>query len=445
MVIGERGIIMGILNTTPDSFSDGGLYYKENEISISAALERVKMMLSEGADIIDIGGESTRPGSKTISVEDEISRTVPIIKAIRAELPNDIWISIDTNKKEVAEAAFTAGANMVNCLGGVSRNPKLLAFIKARDCPFVVYHSKGIPEFMQSGEIEYADLIGEIRAFFESEITACVKSCLHDPQILLDPGIGFGKTVEQNAEIIKRLNEFSDLNRPILLGVSRKSHLGVILKKQLCLTEIPGPLERIEASLAETAIGLHNGAHIIRTHDVGVTKKFIATLDYFYKTHHQVYLALGGNVGDVRTQIDDAIVLLSAKLSDIRRAPTYISKAMYHTEQEDFLNTVIAGKTDLSPESLLVFIKEIETTIGRKIRFSNGPREIDIDILFYDDLILASPRLVIPHEHINERAFVLVPLASLAPKLNHPVVKKTIEQLKDELSVEALSEIQLLV
>jgi dihydropteroate synthase len=265
--------VMGILNLTPDSFSDGGQFDTWEK-----ALSRVGEMIDNRADIIDIGGESTRPGTDFIDEQTELSRVLPVIQAIRNEF-HDIPLSIDTYKAVVAEKALAAGVNMVNSLGGFRFDQNLAHIVAKHACPIIVYHIKGEPKTMQQGEIRYADVIGEIAAFFEEQIAIGEKHGIKREQFFLDPGIGFGKTTEQNLEIIRRLNELKTFGLPIVIGVSRKSHLGALLREKLDLSEIPSPRERLEASLAETAIAVRNGAHIVRTHDVFETKRFLAVLD----------------------------------------------------------------------------------------------------------------------------------------------------------------------
>jgi len=264
---------MGVLNVTPDSFSDGGEYNTPEK-----AVKRAKEMLDEGADYIDVGGESTRPGSEEITAQDEIKRVLPVIHGIKKQLPQ-VRISIDTWKAEVAKEALAAGATAVNSLGGFLFDEKLAEVVKNTHCMMIIYHIKGQPKTMQQGEITYTDVIKEINEFFESQIAFGEQHEINREQFVLDPGIGFGKTVEQNIEIIKRFSEFKKLNLPLLVGVSRKSHLGKILKDEL--HEKTKPTERLEASLAETAIAVQSGAGIVRTHDIMQTKKFLAVLEKF--------------------------------------------------------------------------------------------------------------------------------------------------------------------
>lgn len=264
---------MGILNVTPDSFSDGRDYYN----SPQKAVARAKEMFQEGADYIDIGGESTRPGSENVSAEEEIKRVIPVITEIRKQLGKDIKISIDTWKSTVAEEALNAGATAVNSLGGFLFDEKLAYVVARHRCMIIIYHIKGMPKTMQNGEIKYTDVCEDIKDFFLQQIALGEMQRIKREQFILDPGIGFGKTVEQNLEIIKNINKFKQLGLPVLIGVSRKSHLGMILKEDLKLET--QPVERIEASLAETAIAIQKGADIVRTHDIMQTKKFLTVLE----------------------------------------------------------------------------------------------------------------------------------------------------------------------
>jgi dihydropteroate synthase len=272
---GNKTLVMGILNVTPDSFSDGGLYFDD----VAKAVARVEQMIEEGADIIDIGGESTRPGSASISPEEELKRIIPIISAVNNKLGDKIMLSIDTYKSSVAREALQAGADMINSLGGFTFDNTLADVAAASGCPMVIYHIQGEPRTMQAGSIFYSDVIDDIAVFFQKEIYFGLSKGMKREQFILDPGIGFGKTLEHNLEIIKRLHEFQRLDLPLLIGVSRKSHLGKLLQEKLGLPQMPGASERLEASLAETAVAVLNGASIVRTHDVLPTVKFLTVLD----------------------------------------------------------------------------------------------------------------------------------------------------------------------
>ncbi len=274
LTLGKKTLVMGILNVTPDSFSDGGLYFDKEK-----AVKRTEEMIKEGADIIDIGGESTRPGSAMVTLNEELRRVISVVKQVRKKFGEKIIISIDTYRSEIARQALDAGVNIVNSLGGFLLDKKLADIVAKFKCPMIIYHIKGKPKTMQKGKITYKDVILDIKRFFEKEISFGVSKGIKKDQFLIDLGIGFGKTVEQNLEIIKRLDELKSLDLQIVIGVSRKSHLAKVLQDELKLTSLPLPTERIEASLAETAVAVLNGVKIVRTHDVLQTKKFLAVLD----------------------------------------------------------------------------------------------------------------------------------------------------------------------
>tara|TARA_Y100001970_G_C14152743_1_gene813683 strand:+ start:376 stop:1227 length:852 start_codon:yes stop_codon:yes gene_type:complete len=247
-------LIMGIVNVTPDSFSDGGLYFKKND-----ALDHAKRLINEGADILDIGGESTRPGSNPVSIQEEIDRTMPIIESLKNFDPNCV-ISIDTYKFEVAEKAILAGAKIINDISGLSFDSNMVSLVVNNKLPIVIMHMKGTPKNMQN-EPYYNDLLNDIIYFFKKQIKFAKSKGVKDEQIILDPGIGFGKTFEDNLKIIKNLNLIKSLGYPILIGTSRKAFIGNILNN--------APLEdRLFGTAATVSIGINNGARIIRVHDV---------------------------------------------------------------------------------------------------------------------------------------------------------------------------------
>jgi len=271
--LGQKTAIMGILNATPDSFSDGGQFYND----IDKAVKRISQMLEEGADIIDIGGESTRPGATPVSEEEEIKRVVPIIKEARNQLGNHFLISIDTYKAKVAEEALKAGADIVNDISAMSFDKNMADVVAQFDCPVIMNHIKGTPQNMQKKPY-YDDVVVEIIQFLEEHIEYGIKKGIREDRFIIDPGIGFGKQVEHNVEIIKRLEEFKVLGFPILIGISRKSFIGIILKNLLGKSEYP-PKERLYGSLSATAVAVLNGAHIVRVHDVKETAQFLTILD----------------------------------------------------------------------------------------------------------------------------------------------------------------------
>ena len=254
---------MGVLNVTPDSFSDGG-FFLDKERAISHGLR----MVEEGADIIDIGGESTRPGSKPLELEEELRRVIPVIESLARKV--DIPISIDTYKSTVARRAIESGAQIINDISGLHFDPSLAQVAAQEDAPLVLMHTRGTPEVMQN-DIHYDSLFSEILRYLNDSIQMAESSGLDPRQIIIDPGIGFGKTVENNLLIIKNLFEFRVLGKPIVLGTSRKSFIGKILNA--------GVEDRLGGTLSSIAIGVFNGAHIIRSHDVLQAKRAIAVAD----------------------------------------------------------------------------------------------------------------------------------------------------------------------
>jgi len=255
---------MGILNVTPDSFSDGGRYFDK-----ASAIRRAYEMVEEGADIIDVGGESTRPGSEPVPLQEEIDRTIPVIEEISKKIK--VPVSIDTYKAEVARRALDAGASIVNDISGLRFDPEMPKVVSQYKVPVVIMHIKGTPRDMQANPI-YEALIPEITDYFRESIRLAVESGITEDKIIIDPGIGFGKTFDHNLEIIKNLREFTLLEKPLLVGVSRKAFIGKILGD--------APVsERLEGSEAAAAISILNGANIIRVHDVKEMKKVALVAD----------------------------------------------------------------------------------------------------------------------------------------------------------------------
>ncbi|KPK31399.1 MAG: dihydropteroate synthase [Nitrospira bacterium SG8_35_1] len=245
--------IMGILNVTPDSFSDGGHFFNRDR-----AIEQALRMQADGADIIDIGGESTRPGSEPVSVRDEISRTIPVIQSL-VKVAN-IPVSIDTCKSQVADAALSAGASIVNDISGLRFDKKMAHVIARHKAPVAIMHIKGTPKNMQNNPV-YKALIPEIMDSLRESIVIAEQAGIPGDRIIIDPGIGFGKTAEHNLEIIRRLDEFAGFEKPVLLGPSRKSFIGKVLG------DLP-VTERLEGTAAAVAAAILKGAHILRVHDV---------------------------------------------------------------------------------------------------------------------------------------------------------------------------------
>lgn len=270
--LGKKTLIMGILNVTPDSFYDGGKY-----LSFDDAVNHAIKMEKEGADIIDIGGESTRPGATTVSLSKELSRVIPLIEELKKKI--EIPISIDSYKSEVVEKALEMGAGMVNNVTALTVDNKLTEIIAEYNVPICLMHMKGTPSTMQVNP-NYIDVVEEIKGFFKERISFAQSNGIKKENILIDPGIGFGKRtgkgIEDNCEIIRRLSEFKELDCPILIGASRKSFIGNILGN-----DKPLPVsERLEGSLAAACAAAMNGADILRVHDVKETRRCIDIIDF---------------------------------------------------------------------------------------------------------------------------------------------------------------------
>lgn len=250
----DRPAIMGILNVTPDSFSDGGQFF-----SLENALGHADLMANQGADIIDIGGESTRPGADAVSVEEELQRVIPVVEAIRSRL--DVLISVDTSTPEVMLAAAKAGASMINDVRALRKDGALEA-ARLSGLPVCLMHMQGNPMTMQMDPV-YDDIIGEIHQFFTDRIEVCLDVGIEKKNLLLDPGIGFGKTPRHNLQLINQLNAFRDLGCPLLVGLSRKSTIGKVLESK--------SEDRLIGSLVGAVWAYTRGASILRVHDVAET------------------------------------------------------------------------------------------------------------------------------------------------------------------------------
>lgn len=256
----DRPLIMGVVNITPDSFSDGGRYF-----GVADAVGHARLLLEEGADILDIGGESSRPGAEAVSVEEEIARTIPVIEALRGA---GVPLSIDTAKPAVMRAAIAAGASMVNDIEALRAQGALEA-VMAGDVAVCLMHMQGRPRTMQQAP-QYGDVVAEVKTFLAGRAEAARAAGIAPERIVLDPGFGFGKTVEHNLQLLRRLAEFTALGYPLLAGLSRKSTLGAITGRAVG--------DRLHASVAAALLAAERGAAILRVHDVAATRDALAVL-----------------------------------------------------------------------------------------------------------------------------------------------------------------------
>lgn len=263
--LNERPLIMGILNVTPDSFYDGGAYAGTDE-----ALRHAREMIADGADIIDVGGESTRPGSDPVSAAEEIQRIKPVVELLLedAQAP----VSIDTRKAGVAREMLLAGAHLINDVSGLTHDPDMAGIVAESGAPVVIMHMRGTPETMQT-LTDYDDVAGDVKRELAVQVAAAEAAGIAPGNIIIDPGIGFAKTARQSVELIARLDELKDLGRPILLGPSRKSFIGKTLGLE--------PQDRLEATITSCIVGVRKGARILRVHDVRAVSRAVRMHEAF--------------------------------------------------------------------------------------------------------------------------------------------------------------------
>lgn len=264
ILLGDRTRIMGILNVTPDSFSDGGLFNNQQK-----ALEHALRLIDEGADIIDVGGESTRPGAAAVSEKEELDRVIPVINALAQK--TDTAISIDTTKSLVAKEAIAAGAEIVNDVSAGNKDRQMLPLVQETGAAMILMHMRGGPQNMQKGDLTYADLMGEIIDYLGNCIEKTIAAGIEKERLIIDPGIGFGKTFADNYRIIRNLTELKALGLPILMGTSRKLFIGKVTGGE--------PKDRVEGTAATVVAAILNGCHIVRVHDVAAMKKVAAVTD----------------------------------------------------------------------------------------------------------------------------------------------------------------------
>lgn len=268
---GQKTYVMGILNVTPDSFSDGGIHY-----TLDRAVARAREMVEEGADIIDIGGESTRPSADPVPPDEEIGRVIPVLERLVNEV--DVPISVDTYKSDLARMALERGATIINDISGLRADPRMPGVVAEFGCPVVAMHIKGTPKNMQDNPT-YVDAVGEIIEYLRGSIDLALQAGLPGEKIIVDPGIGFGKTTAHNLEIMRRLEEFRALEQPLLIGTSRKSFIGNILNLPV--------EERLFGTAATVAIAIANGADIVRVHDVRAMKQVARMTDAMVRWNHE--------------------------------------------------------------------------------------------------------------------------------------------------------------
>lgn len=397
-------IVMGILNVTPDSFSDGGDY--EN---LDAALAHAQQMVDEGADIIDVGGESTRPGSVEVSTDEELSRVLPVVKAL---VEKGICVSVDTRHAAVAKACVEAGAAIINDVSGF-RDPAMVEVAAGCAAGVVVMHMQGEPGTMQDNPV-YNDVVNDVRDYLRDQAAMLEEAGVDHARICVDPGPGFGKTPKQTIELVRNFQEFCRLGYPVMAALSRKSYIGYAYK-------IEDPKERDVASAAEALLACELGASVVRTHNVAKTKEGLSDLRPY------VLIGLGCNVplvAEPGEETEAKIAQLNMAIGNMCMMPDtqimdvssfYESEPAYYMDQDPFINAVVLLRSGLPPKEMLDYLHAIENNLGRVREIENGPRTLDLDILDYQMYDYSTDDLTLPHPRVCERDFVAKPLLEVCP------------------------------
>lgn len=399
-------IIMGILNLTPDSFSDGGSYPTPED-----AIARGLQMVEEGALIIDVGGESMRPGATPVTEEEECARVLDVVKALARK---GVCVSIDTRHASVARSALEAGASIINDVSGF-RDPAMVDLAASCEAGLVVMHMGGDDPRTMQNEPVYEDVVAEVRDYLKAQADNLIAHGVAGERICLDPGPGFGKTAKQTVELMRNFHEFNRLGFPTMVAVSRKSYIGEAY-------QIKDPKERDSASAAEALMACELGASVIRTHNVALTAQAL-------EENLRPYVLIGmgcnvalvadegeereGKIAMINKAIGDMCMLPDTQIIDI--ASYYESEPAYFEDQDLFVNTVVLMRTGLPPQELLTYLQAIENSLGRVRTQKNGPRTCDLDILDYQGYVSDLEVLTLPHPLLLERDFVVKPLLELLP------------------------------
>ena len=397
---------MGVLNITPDSFSDGG-----DLTDVETAVAHAQQMAADGAAIIDVGGESTRPGASEVDPAEEWRRVGPVIERLVAE---GLCVSADTRHAEVARRAVEAGASIINDVSGFA-DPAMQQVALDCDAGLVVMHMQGTPATMQDDPI-YDDVVADVRAWLHERTQQLLDAGIAHERICIDPGPGFGKTPQQTVELMRNLHELVRLGFPVMAAVSRKSFLAHAYH-----IDDPDPKARDAASAVEALMACELGASVVRTHNVPATAAMLAQLRPY------VILSLGSNVALVAekgeeqeakiAQINYAVGQL-CQLPDsqiIDMASFYESEPAYYEDQDAFVNTALLLRSGIAPKELLGYLHAVEDGLGRVRERENGPRTIDIDIVDYQMYDYATDDLTLPRPCATERDFVVKPAEEMLP------------------------------
>ena len=401
-------VVMGILNVTPDSFSDGGSY-----ADVDAAVAAARAMAEAGAKIIDVGGESTRPGHVPVSVEEECARVLPVVKTLADQ---GFCVSIDTRHAAVAAAALEAGAAILNDITGFE-DPAMTALAASCDAGLIVMHcGAGAGTSFAETHGEGVDVVTAVYDYLRDRAAALEAAGIARNRICVDPGPGFGKDASETLMVVRNYQEFRHLGYPVCCAVSRKRFIGEAYG-------IPDAKDRDEASASEALMAAELGCGVLRVHNVPATVEALKDLRPY------CILALGCNVAlvgrgtpeelteakkaQLGIAIGDLCVLPDTTLIDV--APFFGSEPAYYEDQDTFVNTAVLIRTGIAPHELLDYLHAIENKLGRVHSIANGPRTCDIDILDYQTYICDDEVLTLPHPRVCERDFTVKPVEAILP------------------------------
>ena len=415
----SRPYIMGILNVTPDSFSDGGQHN-----GVQDAVAFAHEMLEAGADIVDVGGESTRPGAAAVSVEEELSRVLPVVEALAAE---GVVVSIDTYHPEVARRCVEAGAAIINDISGFS-NPDMVEVAASCDAGVIPMHMAGSPKNMQN-DPRYGDAVSEVRDYLLGVAAMLESHGVSSDRICIDPGPGFGKNSRHNLQLLEGMGDIAAQGYPLIAAFSRKTTLGRI-------TGVDVASQRVASSTTAAALAYCGGARIFRVHDVAQT---VEALEVVSNTAYaalskssgaaagfstmlpgkRALVALGANMGDPVESLVAATAQLDAipGVRVIASSSIYKTEPAYYAEQEQFANSVAWVQTTLAPSVLLQRLFDVENEFHRVRTIANGPRTLDLDLLDYEGVVSDDVRLTLPHPRILERDFTVTPIIELEERM----------------------------
>lgn len=386
-------VVMGICNVTPDSFSDGGMHATAPE-----AFEHARGLLAAGADIIDVGGESTRPGAEEVPPDVELERVLPVVRELAAQ---GVAVSVDTRHASVAAACIDAGACIINDVSGF-RSLEMRELAARSDVGLVVMHMRGTPKTMQEAPV-YDDVVLDVEQELSRMAARLSAEGIAPERICLDFGIGFGKNIAHNLALVQATAHFADLDYPLMAAVSRKSFIGAMSAES-------APAMRDRASALCAAFMAGQGARILRVHNVAATREML-------RDSHRAIIALGSNMGNSCGHLDDA--LASLRLNPdvwVGAVSEYVtSEPAYLEAQAPFVNAVALIQTTFTPHELLHMLQGLEAEHGRVRSVENGPRPLDLDIIDYEGVVCADEQLDLPHPLALERDFVVTPLLDIMP------------------------------